>query len=56
VRNLLARFSKDRSGATSIEYAFIAALISMGVITGATSVGAEVSAIFDDAATGLAAR
>ena len=53
---LLARFSKDESGATAIEYGLIAALIGIGIITAATSVGTEVSATFDDVATGLAAR
>ena len=33
------RFVKDESGATAIEYGLIAALISVALITGATTLG-----------------
>lgn len=56
MKNLFARFAKDESGATAIEYGLIAALIGVGIITAATSVGTEVSGTFDDVATSLAAR
>lgn len=36
---LFARFVKDESGATAIEYGLIAALISVALITGATTLG-----------------
>ncbi|MGR6467172.1 Flp family type IVb pilin [Rhizobium sp. PAMB 3182] len=36
---LFARFMKDESGATAIEYGLIAALISVAIITGATTLG-----------------
>jgi len=56
MKNLFARFANDESGATAIEYGLIAALIGVGIITAATSVGTEVSGTFDDVATSLAAR
>ncbi|MEM5470999.1 Flp family type IVb pilin [Hoeflea sp. AS60] len=39
MKNLLNRFVKDESGATAIEYGLIAALISVALITGATTLG-----------------
>ena len=46
MQNILARFLKDESGATAIEYGLIAALISVGIITGATSLGTSINATF----------
>jgi pilus assembly protein Flp/PilA len=43
---LLARFYKDESGATAIEYGLIAALISVALITGATALGSTLNATF----------
>ena len=39
--NLFARFVKDESGATAIEYGLIAALIAVAAITAMTTVGTE---------------
>ncbi|MCM2401477.1 Flp family type IVb pilin [Rhizobium sp. S153] len=36
---IFARFLKDESGATAIEYGLIAALISVALITGASTLG-----------------
>ena len=36
---IFARFAKDESGATAIEYGLIAALIAVAAITAMTSVG-----------------
>lgn len=36
---IFARFMKDESGATAIEYGLIAALISVALIAGATTLG-----------------
>lgn len=36
---IFARFMKDESGATAIEYGLIAALISVALITGAGALG-----------------
>ena len=43
---LFARFMKDESGATAIEYGLIAALISVALITGATSLGTAIDTNF----------
>ena len=40
---LLARFVKDESGATAIEYGLIAALIALAIMVGATSLGTELN-------------
>ncbi|KQW32191.1 pilus assembly protein [Rhizobium sp. Root274] len=46
--NLFARFIKDESGATAIEYGLIAALISVALITGATTLGTKLNTQFDN--------
>lgn len=40
------RFRKDESGATAIEYGLIAALISVGIITAAGTLGTSISGTF----------
>lgn len=40
------RFRKNESGATAIEYGLIAALISVGIITAAGTLGTSISATF----------
>ena len=40
---LFARFVKDESGATAIEYGLIAALIAVAIITAATTLGTKLS-------------
>ena len=44
---IFARFIKDESGATAIEYGLIAALISVALITGATALGDALNNQFD---------
>ena len=39
----MARFLKDQSGATAIEYGLIAVLISIALIAGATTIGGKLS-------------
>ncbi|WP_159590180.1 Flp family type IVb pilin [Chelativorans xinjiangense] len=51
---LFARFLKDKSGATAIEYGLIAALIAIGIITAAGLLGTEISDTFDKVRTTLA--
>ncbi len=46
MKNLFARFMKDESGATAIEYGLIAALISVAIISAVTSVGNELTTVF----------
>ena len=50
---IFARFMKDESGATAIEYGLIAALISVALITGASALGNALDAQFDDLADKL---
>ncbi len=45
---VFARFVKDESGATAIEYGLIAALIAVGIITAATLLGNSISNLFND--------
>ena len=47
MRNLVARFVKDESGATAIEYGLIAALIGVAIITAASTLGGEIKNTFD---------
>jgi pilus assembly protein Flp/PilA len=50
MKNLVARFAKDESGATAIEYGLIAALIAVTIIVGARAVGTEIRAKFNSIA------
>ncbi|TCS07318.1 Flp family type IVb pilin [Rhizobium sp. BK418] len=43
---LFSRFLKDESGATAIEYGLIAALISVALVAGATTLGQKLNATF----------
>lgn len=49
--NTVKRFLNDESGATAIEYGLIAALISIGIITAATTIGTDIKAVFTKVAT-----
>ena len=46
MQNLFARFMKDESGATAIEYGLLASLIAVAIITTATALGTQISATF----------
>jgi pilus assembly protein Flp/PilA len=48
MKNLLARFAKDESGATAIEYALIAAGIAVAIVTAVNSLGTTISGKFDE--------
>ena len=48
---MLWKFIRDTKGATAIEYGLIAALISVSIIIGATSVGTTVNEQLDSLAT-----
>lgn len=48
---IFARFLKDESGATAIEYGLIAALISVALIAGATTLGNNISTVFTNLGT-----
>ncbi|UDL92290.1 Flp family type IVb pilin [Mesorhizobium sp. PAMC28654] len=51
--NLIARFVKDESGATAIEYGLIAALIALAIMVGAGSLGNALNAKFSTIATSV---
>jgi pilus assembly protein Flp/PilA len=46
MKNLLARFVKDQSGATAIEYGLIAAGISLAIIAAVNGLGTSLSGKF----------
>jgi pilus assembly protein Flp/PilA len=48
-----ARFLKDRSGATAIEYGLIAAGISIAIIAVVQGLGSQVKATFSSVSTAL---
>ena len=43
---MFARFLKDESGATAIEYGLIAALIAVAIIGGVTALGSNANSTF----------
>lgn len=45
---IFARFMKEESGATAIEYGLIAALISVALIAGASTLGNKISDQFNN--------
>jgi pilus assembly protein Flp/PilA len=45
---MIARFVKDESGATAIEYGLIAAGIAVAIITVVNTVGTSLTATFQD--------
>lgn len=48
---IFARFLKDESGATAIEYGLIAALISVALIAGASTLGNTLNTTFSGIST-----
>jgi pilus assembly protein Flp/PilA len=46
MKNLIARFVKDESGATAIEYGLIAAGISLAIITVVNGLGSNLNTKF----------
>jgi pilus assembly protein Flp/PilA len=53
MKNLIARFVKDESGATAIEYGLIAAGISLAIIAAVNGLGTKLSANFTAITTSL---
>jgi pilus assembly protein Flp/PilA len=47
MKTLFARFAKDESGATAIEYGLIATLIGVAIIVGATALGGKLNSVFN---------
>ncbi len=44
---IFARFVKDESGATAIEYGLIAALVAVAAIAGMTTLGGNLQTLFN---------
>jgi pilus assembly protein Flp/PilA len=56
VRNLIGlglRFLRNDAGATAIEYAIIAGMLSIAIVTAVTGVGTSVNTMFTSVQTGL---
>ena len=53
MKNIIARFVKDESGATAIEYGLIAAGISLAIITVVTGLGTNLNTKFTSSNTSL---
>ncbi|ADZ72087.1 Flp family type IVb pilin [Polymorphum gilvum] len=54
MKNLFARFAKDESGATAIEYGLIAGLISVVIVGTVVTIGTDLSSVFTKISTELA--
>jgi pilus assembly protein Flp/PilA len=52
---MFARFLKDESGATAIEYGLIAALIAVAIIGGVTALGQNAGTKFNEVAAAMVA-
>ncbi|TCQ29786.1 Flp family type IVb pilin [Rhizobium sp. PP-CC-3G-465] len=50
---VFARFLKDESGATAIEYGLIASLIALAIVAGATTLGGQINTAFGNIAKKL---
>ena len=53
MRNLVARFAQDQSGATAIEYGLIAGLISVVILGVLGSIGTKLNTKFTSISTAL---
>ena len=54
MKKIFARFAKDESGATAIEYGLIAGLIGVVIIGAVSAVGTSISGKFNEVSTKLA--
>ena len=53
MKNLIAQFSADESGATAIEYALLASLIAVAIIAATTTLGSKVAGTFQSVSNQL---
>jgi pilus assembly protein Flp/PilA len=53
MNKFVARFAKNESGATAIEYGLIAALIAVVIIAGATALGTSLNNTFHTISTAV---
>jgi pilus assembly protein Flp/PilA len=56
MKNLFARFAKDESGATAIEYGLIAAGIAVVILVAVNLTGTNLTATFENVAAAVAPR
>ncbi|MFO1184624.1 MAG: Flp family type IVb pilin [Bauldia sp.] len=55
MKNLVARFVKDESGVTAIEYGLIASLVGVAIIVGAGALGSKLNTVFNGLSTTIKA-
>lgn len=48
MKSIIARFAKDESGATAIEYGLIAAIVGVGIIVGLEAVRDGLTGLFEN--------
>jgi pilus assembly protein Flp/PilA len=53
MKSIIARFAKDESGATAIEYGLIAAIVGVGIIVGLEAVRDGLKDLFNNVETEL---
>ena len=53
MKNLIARFAKDESGATAIEYGLIAGVVAVGLITALTTLRGNLTTGFGNVGTAI---
>jgi pilus assembly protein Flp/PilA len=55
MKNLFARFAKDESGATAIEYGLIAALVAVSIVAALKALSTQLNATFAGVTATMAA-
>ena len=50
---LLARFLRDESGATAVEYGLLAAGLALGIFAAVSSLGTKMSGVFSSLSTSI---
>ncbi|MFA5949000.1 MAG: Flp family type IVb pilin [Hyphomicrobium sp.] len=53
MRSVISRFLKDEAGATSIEYAVIAVIVSVGIATSVRTIPTALGTVFATVGTSL---
>jgi len=53
MKTVIARFMKDESGATAIEYGLIAAIVGIGIVVGLTQLQTGLNTLFGNVNTQL---
>jgi pilus assembly protein Flp/PilA len=53
MKPIAARFAKDETGATAIEYALIAGVVALGIVISLTGLATGLNGIFSNVVTNL---